>query len=147
MYRQSWLAFTVLLVGCATVPLATDEQDNQAKQFKTSMEHSTIYLVTGASEFILAGSHNVFNVSVDGQDATGLAQWTYTVVTVPGGKHTVRVQGPENQSKLVLDTVPGTVVMVQVRVTPGWMSGRADLIIVDEVRGKELVQKSKMVSP
>ena len=67
MYRQSWLAFTVLLVGCATVPLATDEQDNQAKQFKTSMEHSTIYLVRGASEFVLAGSHNVFNVSVDGQ--------------------------------------------------------------------------------
>jgi hypothetical protein len=76
---------TLTLAGCATVPMASMEQDSAAKGFATPPDLSRIYLYRNKS----FGGAIPLTVSLDGKTMGQTGPNTYFVWDVSPGEHTV----------------------------------------------------------
>ena len=126
---------------CIAVPLASEEEDRQAKSFPTPPEgKARVYLVR---RYTTDPRQKSF-IAVDGNPVGQLAPATYTMFDVTPGLYTISAQ-THDASELRLTLKPGEVRYVTYTLTQflGKVSG--SLAMVDAQKGQDLVRQSKMI--
>lgn len=135
------LALIVLfLSACASVPMATEDEDARAKQAAVPSGKSLIYLYRNET----FGAAVKLNVTLDGRDAGETASKTYFMWTVNPGQHNIVSKG-ENNATLAVDTKPGQRYYVWQEVKMGMWQPRSNLHVVDEATGREAVKECKLI--
>jgi hypothetical protein len=117
--RLAAVLILVLLAGCASVPMAARELDQEGKSFAANPQYGTVYV------YRVEGLYSVFPILVDGQTLGSLAGATYLIALLSPGQHVVSVTGPESHDQLKLSAEPGQLYFVRVDMGLGWMSPRA----------------------
>ena len=130
----------LLLQGCATVQMASTDEDSAAKAFNVTPEKSTIYFFR--DEFM--GAAVTMDVYLDGQFQGFTGANTYFKWDVDPGEHEIKSIA-ENDEQLKFTTEPNKIYYIWQEVKMGLMSGRNALHIVDEERGKKGVMASKLI--
>ena len=140
---QSWpvwaLVLSLLLGGCATVPMASLNQDSQAKAFQVSTKESRIYIYRNE----IFGGAVLMTVSVDGKVLGHTSSKTFLMVNVPPGSHKIESVA-ENIASLSLDTEPGKAYYVWQEVKMGVWMARSALHEVPAAQGQKGVLECKL---
>ena len=134
------LAVAVLASGCASVQMASSEQDTAAKSFAVKPGKSNIYVYRNET----MGAAMKMSVALDGKLVGDTASKTYLLLEVNPGSHTV-VSKTENDSSVTLNTVAGRNYFLWQEVKMGLMTARSNLQQVDEATGKAGVAECKLV--
>ena len=98
-YQAIILAGTLIISGCASVPMATKAEDAAAKQFETTEGMSNIYIYRNES----FGGAIKMPVIVNDKLAGDTGAKTYILKTVEPGKQTI-VSKAENDAMIELTT-------------------------------------------
>ena len=125
--------------GCASVPLASPEQDTQAKQFRVPPGKSRIYVYRNES---MGGAIKIA-VTLDGKVMGQTAPKTYFAVDVAPGKHELTCLA-ENNASLSVNAPAGKPVFVWQEMKMGAWSARCALNQVSDPVGREGVMESSM---
>lgn len=132
-------AITMNMVGCASVNMATPQQDAAVKTFAVPKENAGIYIYRNET----MGSAVKMEVAVDGMPIGKTTAHTFLYKEVAPGTHTL-TSSAENTSTLVIDAKPGTLYYVWQEVKMGIMYARTKLNLVDEAEGKKGVLETKL---
>ncbi len=135
------LTLALLASGCSSVPLTSQELDEQAKAFRPVDGLSTIYLFRDEH----LGGVAPIAVSLDGQVAGQTSAWTYIRWILPPGTHRLASYA-DNVDELEIVTEPGELYFVRHDVKLGLFHPRAELRLVDEERGRRGVLASRRVA-
>jgi len=133
------LGVVLILGGCASVPMASLELDNQAKSFAASPDISLIYIYRNES----MGGAIPMTISLDGKTLGQTGPKTYFMADVEPGKHEIE-SFTENVAKISLDTEPGRIYYVWQEVKMGMWAARSALHVVSEEEGQEGVKECKL---
>lgn len=133
------VALLSLLGGCATVPMASLEKDNQAKMFRAPPHESRIYIYRNEN----MGGAIPMAVSVDGRTVGQTGPKTYFMLDVAPGKHRIESL-TENVATLTLNTEPGKSYYVWQEVKMGLWSARSALHEVPAAQGQKGVMECKL---
>ncbi len=138
----SFLGVALLLLsivsGCASVPMASSDEDAKAKSFTVPANKSSIYVYRNES----FGGAIPMTVSLDGKLAGQSGPKTYFMWEVEPGSHEV-ASIAENTSTLKLNTEAGKVYYVWQEVKMGLWMPRSLLQEVDPETGKKGVAECK----
>ncbi|MDH5191402.1 MAG: DUF2846 domain-containing protein [Gammaproteobacteria bacterium] len=144
--RWKSLVIAILMVtfitGCASVPMASVEQDTQAKSFKVNSGKANIYVYRNEN----FGAAIKMPVVLDGKIVGDTAAMTYLLLEVDPGNHTV-ISKAENDSEVKLHAKPGKNYFVWQEVKMGLLYARTRLQKVSEAEGKSGVSECKLVKP
>lgn len=132
------LAVAVLVTGCASVPMASPDDDAKAKAFSVKPDKSSIYVYRNES----FGSAISMTVALDGKVAGQSGPQTYFLWEVEPGSHEV-ASHTENVSTLKLATEAGKAYYVWQEVKMGMWMARSLLQQVDEETGRKGVLECK----
>ena len=130
----------VLLSGCASVPMASIERDNQAKTFAVKPGLSNIYVYRNES----FGGAIKMDVELDGKLIGQTVAKSYFALEVSPGKHTL-ISKAENDSVLDVNAEGGKNNFVWQEVKFGLIIARNKLQIVDEATGKAGIAECKLI--
>jgi uncharacterized protein YceK len=134
------VVIVALVSGCASVPMATTEQDSAAKTFVTKPGKANIYVYRNES----MGQAIKMPVALDGRLVGDTAARTYLLLEVDPGRHTL-VSKTENDSILQVDAAAGKNYFVWQEVKMGMFAARSMLQLVDETAGKAAVAECKLI--
>lgn len=129
------------LAGCASVPMASNDQDAAAKQFKPPADMASLYIYRNE----VFGAAIPMTVSVNGKTLGQTAANTYFHLTVSPGKYTIQSL-TENVSDLSIDASAGKNYFVWQEVKMGMWAARSHLQEVDETKGREAVKECKLIT-
>ena len=127
-----------LLQGCASVPMASLNEDSSAKEFKVDPVKSSIYVYRHEN----FGGAISMTVSLDGRVAGQSASKTYFLWEVEPGEHEVGSIA-ENNVTLKLKTEPGKAYYVWQEVKMGFWMARSALHEVDEETARKAIAECK----
>lgn len=140
--NQFFLAIVLLLTsfvtGCASVPMASMDEDTKAKSFAVQTDKSNIYVYRNES----IGGAIPMTVALDGKVAGQSAMQTYFLFEVGPGSHEVSSIA-ENTSTVKLDTEAGKAYFIWQEVKMGMWMARSQLQQVDEQTGRKGVAQCK----
>jgi hypothetical protein len=136
------VVFTGLMSACASVPMATMEEDTNAKKFEVSSDQSRIYVYRNET----FGGAIKIAVTLDGKMMGQTAPNTYFMWDVAPGDHTISCIG-ENVIEFDLSTRPGTSHFVWREMKMGMWSAGCALHEVDAATGKAAVMDTKLIQP
>lgn len=140
--RYPAIAFYLsLATGCASMPMASPQADQQAKQFQAPPDRALIYLYRNE----LFGAAIPMSVSFDGQMAGQTGPKTYFMWEVDSGPHHLSSHA-ENVSTVVIDATPGKTYYVWQEVKMGLFMARSQLQQVDEDTGRAGVMECKRLA-
>ena len=134
------LAFTVLTAGCASVKMADEGQDAQAKTFQVTPDKANIYVYRNES----MGAGVKMPVALNGKPVGQTVAKSYLMLSVPAGSQTL-VSSAENDSELKLTAEAGKNYFVWQEVKVGFIKARNNLQVVDEKTGRAGVSESKLI--
>ena len=134
------LSVLVLASGCASVQMASSEQDTAAKSFAVKPDKANIYVYRNET----MGAALKMPVALDGKLMGDTASKTYLLLEVNPGSHTV-VSKTENDSSVTLNTVAGRNYFLWQEVKMGLLMARSNLQEVDEATGKAGVAECKLI--
>jgi len=132
--------FGLLLVGCASVPMANIERDNMAKTFAPQADKANIYVYRNET----FGAAIKLPVALDGRLVGDTASKTYFLFVVPPGEHKL-ITKAENDSILPLMVEAGRNYFVWQEIKMGLWAARANLQLVDELTGRKGVEECKLI--
>ena len=134
------ISFSLLLSGCASVPMVSDIESNKAKEFRAPTENKAgIYIYRDDSAF---GGALKKDVWVNGECVGATAPGIFFYQEVDGGKeHTVSTESEFSPNDLNVSTEDGELYFVQQYIKMGAFVGGADLKQVDQQTGKREVSK------
>jgi hypothetical protein len=132
------VCLSALLGGCASVPMASLDEDTHAKNFSVRPEKSGIYLYRNES----MGGAIPMTVALDGKVAGQTGPQTYFMWEVDPGPHEIASHA-ENVVTLKLDTDPGKSYFVWQEVKMGLWMARSALHQVEEEAGRKGVAECK----
>lgn len=132
------LSLVVLLSGCASVPMASTDDDAKAKAFSVKADKSSIYVYRNET----FGSAISMTVALNGKVAGQSGPQTYFLWEVEPGNHEV-ASHTENVSTLKLTTEAGKAYYVWQEVKMGLWMARSMLQQVDEETGRKGVLECK----
>jgi hypothetical protein len=132
--------FGLLLVGCASVPMANIERDNMAKTFAPQADKANIYVYRNET----FGAAIKLPVALDGRLVGDTASKTYFLFVVPPGEHKL-ITKAENDSILPLMVEAGRNYFVWQEIKMGLLAARANLQLVDESTGRKGVEECKLI--
>lgn len=135
------LACIVLASGCASVPMATPEQDSAARSYAVKPGTGNIYVYRNE----ILGAAVTLPVELNGKPIGATGSKTFLLLPVAPGKHTLGSKG-ETGSTLVVDVGAGQNYFVWQEVKMGMLSGGSALHLVDEAKGKAGVAECKLVA-
>lgn len=136
-----WLLASLLAAfvsGCASVPMASTDEDAKAKTYAVNPSKSNIYLYRNEN----FGGAIPLSVSLDGKTAGQTAAKTYFLWEVEPGSHEIASHA-ENVSTLKLATEAGKSYYVWQEVKMGLWMPRSLLQQVDEATGRQAVLECK----
>lgn len=130
-----------LIAGCASMPMATPEQDSHAKRFEVPSDRARIYLYRNE----MFGAAIPMSVSLDGQIAGQTGPKTFFVWEVSPGQHQLASHA-ENVSSLNIDAEGGKNYYIWQEVKMGVFMARSRLQQVDTVTGQAAVRECKLLA-
>jgi len=141
--RNPFSLYVLLLLasvvsGCASVPMASMDEDAKAKTFAVREGKANIYVYRNES----FGGAIPLAVALNGKVAGQTGPKTYFLFEVDPGTHEVSSIA-ENTSTLKLDAAPGKSYYVWQEVKMGVWMARSQLQQVDEAAGKQAVAECK----
>lgn len=131
------VAGSLLATGCASVPMASQDKDAEAKQFRVSPGKSRIYVYRNEN---FGGAMRIV-ISLDGKVVGSTAPKTYFAFDVSPGKHEVACIA-ENTSSLAVNAAAGRPVFVWQEMKMGAMSAGCALRQMSEADGRAGVLES-----
>jgi hypothetical protein len=134
------LAVTVLASGCASVPMATPEQDSAAKTFAVKPGMANIYVYRNES----MGAAIKMPVVLNGKLVGDTGARTFLLMEVGPGDYTL-VSKTENDSTVAVKAMAGRNYFVWQEVKMGMMAARSQLQLVDDATGKAGVAECKRI--
>lgn len=145
MFKKLLSAFVltgVLVVsGCASVPMAGQAADMQAKSFTPSADKATVYIYRNEN----FGAAIKMPVLIDNMSVGDTAAKTYIEKQLPPGRHTITSK-TEKDSSVTIDMLAGQIYYVWQEVKMGmWAAGSA-LHVVDASKGQAGVRESKLIN-
>lgn len=126
-------------VGCASVPMGDAKQDAAAKSFQAPKAMAGIYVFRNET----MGAAIKMDVSIDGQIVGQTAANTFLYKEVAPGKKVI-VSKAENTDTLEVDAKPGMLYFVWQEVKMGLLGARSKLQLVDEAKGKQGVNETRL---
>ena len=126
------------LAGCATVPMASLQDDASGKAFAAPDGKAAIFLYRDET----LGAAIPITVSLDGKVAGQTAAQTYYLWVVDPGSHEIGCHA-ENTETLKLNTNPGKSYFVWQEMKMGMWTPRCALQEKDEQQGRKAVQECK----
>lgn len=131
---------SLLLTGCASVPMVSDIESNKAKQFKAPSENKAgIYIFREKSA---VGGALKKDLWVDGNCVGETAPGVFFYEEVEGDKkHVVSTESEFSPNDLNVETETGELYFIQQYIKMGAFVGGADLKQVDAQTGKAEVSK------
>ena len=135
------LVLSVYLTGCATVPMASTEDDQLRKQFSVPSEGRAGVYIYRNSNF---GSALTKTIYIDEQLVGATAPMTYFYREVSPGQHTLSTQSEFGNNNLIIITNPGLNYYVRQYIKMGVFVGGANLELVPEEDGKKGVSECKL---
>lgn len=138
LFLYAGLLLAAVISGCASVPMASLDEDARAKTFAVREGKSNIYVYRNES----FGGAIPLTVALDGKVAGQTGPQTYFLFEVEPGPHEVSSIA-ENTSTLRLDTAAGKSYYVWQEVKMGMWMARSQLQQVDEAAGKKGVAECK----
>lgn len=133
-------SLTGLLTGCASVKVASQQEDTKAKTFATNPNQANLYVYR--NEFI--GASIRMPVELDGKEIGKTGPKSYLTLSVAPGKHTL-VSKAENDFTLELLTEAGKNYYVWQEVKMGLLYARSKLQLMDEAQGQAGVKESQLL--
>ena len=133
---------TALISGCASVPMASLEQDAAAKTYQAKPGKSNIYLYRNES----FGGAIKISIFLDGKLIGDTAPKTFYLLETDPGKHNL-LSKAENDSILELNTEAGRNYFIWQEIKMGLWQPRSALQQVDETTGKAAVEECKRATP
>lgn len=140
MMATAMIAGGLLLTGCASVPMAAPEKDQQAKTYAVAPGKANIYIYRNES----MGAAVKMPLVADGRMIGDTAAKTYLFLQAAPGPHTL-ISKTENDSTLELNAEAGKNYFVWQEVKMGAFAARSRLQLVDEATGKAGVEECKLV--
>jgi hypothetical protein len=134
------ILFSLILFGCASVPMAPLEADSHAKLFFKPQNKAVIYLFRDT----VFGGESALAVYLDNKYAGHTAANTYCMWIVSPGEHTIRSQA-EDVSILRINTVVGKQYFVRQELSLGWAMARSTLQEVSDEEGKAAILHCKLI--
>ncbi len=131
----------LLLLGCASVPLAPLDQDIKAKNFMPLPNKASLYVYRNEN----FGAAIPMTVSLNGKALGQTAAKTYFRLNLPPGKYKIESYA-ENVSALLLTTEPGKNYFVWQEVKMGMWMARSLLQQTDEATGRAGVMESQLIA-
>lgn len=151
--RLIMLGFFFVITGCvqaamiitpATIPLASEKADAEAKRFLPLQGKASIYVIR---EDIFAGQAVLFQVSLDGKDQGKLSRGTYFLFIVPPGEHVVdfaQAGGPDPaRGTEKISAIEGGIYYLEIRPRSGLMAPPTNIFRVDLQRGRQMIMGGK----
>ena len=140
MFKRAFIGAVVaivsLLSGCASVPMASPEQDAARKQFTApAADKSGIYVFRNS----FVGQALRKRVSVDGTVLGESANKTYFYKEVAPGNHTLATESEFGDNSITLKTDGGKNYFVRQYIKMGAFVGGAALELVSDEEGKKEV--------
>jgi hypothetical protein len=144
MKTLRWLLIICLggavLAGCATVPMASVEQDLEAKSFTPSEGKANLYIARSNTYF---GYAITFRIMVDGIPIGSIGPGTYHLLSIEPGQHNIIVSSNENSDQIIFEASADRNYYFRVLVLVGLLTARAGLEPLDEVSAQLLVMNGK----
>lgn len=134
------LAAVSSLAGCASVPMASPEQDARAKSFSVKPGKANIYVYRNES----MGGAVKMPVTLNGKPIGATGAKTFLLAEVSSGKH-ILVSKAENDYPLEVTAVAGRNYFVWQEVKMGLLQARSQLHLADEATGKLGVKECQLV--
>lgn len=130
-----------LLSGCASVPMASMEEDNARKEFSSPSQGTAGLYVYRNSSFGGALKKTVF---IDDVLLGETAPMSYFYKEVSPGKHKLSTESEFSNNDLTLDFEKGNNYFVRQYIKMGLFVGGANLELVSEEVGKNGVRECKL---
>jgi hypothetical protein len=145
MFRRIFIGgvvvFVSLLSGCASVPLASKEQDAALKQFSLPVgDKAGLYIFRNT----FVGQALKKTLSIDGAVIGETANKTYFYREIMPGQHTLSTESEFGDNSITLLAEGGKNYFVQQYIKMGAFVGGAGLKIVSEDEGKREVLKCEL---
>jgi len=134
------LASTVFVTGCASVPMASGERDEQTKTFSVKPDKANIYVYRNES----MGAAVKMDVDFDGKPIGQTVAKSYFALEVAPGKHTL-ISKAENDSVLDVAAEAGKNYFIWQEVKMGLLYARNKLQLVDDATGKTGVSDCRLI--
>ena len=131
---------SLLLSGCASVPMASMDQDAQAKDFSTHPDKGSLYIYRNE----ILGAAIPMTVVLNGKKLGQTASKTYFQLDLVPGEYSIE-SVTENTSSLSLSIDAAQNYFVWQEVKMGMWMARSKLQEVDEETGKKGVLESKLI--
>ena len=132
-------ALTMLIVGCAAVPMGDPAMDAQLKTFAPVPEKARLYVYRNET----FGAAIKMPVLLDGRILGDTAAQTYLFAEIDPGNHRL-ISKTENDAILDWTAVAGRIYYVWQEVKMGLFAARSHLQLVDEKTGQAGVLESKL---
>lgn len=135
------LGASVLLTGCASVPMAPAEQDAAMKKFDAPTDGNAGMYVYRDS-FI--GRALKKTVSIDGKEIGKTANKVYFYKEVTPGAHTLSTQSEFGDNDLKFVAQPGKNYFFEQYITMGLLVGGANIKAISESEGMKEVRECEL---
>ncbi len=134
------IVLSLLLTGCASVPMASSDLDTKAKTFNPSPDKASLYIYRNEN----FGGAIPMSVDVNGRILGDTAAKTYFHLDLLPGKYEIQSHS-ENTSLLEVNAEAGNNYFIWQEIKMGVWMARSSLQLVDEAKGKEGVKESKLI--
>lgn len=126
------VALLVLVSGCASVPMASKEQDAAAKGFRAPPDKGRIYVYRNE----LMGGAVKIPITLDGKLVGSTVKNSYFIFDVSPGTHEVGCVG-ETPGKVTVDAKGGEAAYVWQEMKMGMWAASCAMHVVDEQKGRQ----------
>ena len=135
------LAIFLLLSGCATVPMASQEEDAKLKTFQKPADNKTgIYIYRNS----FAGQALKKNIYINGEMIGESANKVYFYKEVEPGEQTLSTESEFSENNLTLSTEGGKNYFIEQYIKIGVFVGGAGLQSVTDGEGMKNVKECKL---
>lgn len=134
------MTLVVLVGGCAaTVPMASHSLDVEGKKFTPESGMASIYVHRGGGDLV----PYLFQLYLDGQMVGAIAPYTYHLMTVKPGEHTIYVIARENAEQTTFMAEKAKNYFYKLRNGYSWPQSKVHILSIDEEEGRKLISDSK----
>jgi hypothetical protein len=138
VFRSIFIVALFVVAGCSSVPLATEQENQAAKNFQSSSDHAIVFVFR---DQMLMGAGVTTPFFLDGKLIGGINDFTFRRLDVAPGEH--ELGASSNTGAFASLSIKAEASQIYfVRLT-GWP--RMSLVNADE--GQRQVQKCELVQP
>jgi hypothetical protein len=132
----------ILFTGCASVPMASLDQDREAKMFRPRPGQSMLYVVRPGT---FGGGAQLAPVLVEGRRIGGLPGGSYLAIELPPGLYRVSTESPEHYKVISVILNRDASTFVEISWGLGWNNVQWGISQVSTSTGQAAVLSSSRV--